>query len=70
MVCNTFFNFFLSFNLQDYIFQFAKKCEITSFCMMSLNVDLDEAAKCVDRIAGLSITRRLMTMSLLLPCAL
>ena len=47
MVCSTFLNFLL----RDYIFQSAK-CEITSFSMKSLHVDLNEAAKCVDRIAS------------------
>ena len=49
MVCSTFFKFLL-FNLRNYIFQSAKKCEITSFYMTSLHVDLNEAAKCVDII--------------------
>ena len=44
-----FFQFF-SFNLRNDIFQSAKKCEMTSFCMTSLHVDLNEAAKCVDII--------------------
>ena len=44
-----FFQFF-SFNLRNYILQSAKKCEMTSFCMTSLHVDLNEAAKCVDII--------------------
>ena len=48
-VCNTFFNFF-SLYLRNYIFQSAKKCEMTSFYMTSLHVDLNEAAKCVDII--------------------
>ena len=39
---------FFSFNLRNYIFQSAKKCEMTSFSMMSLHFDLNEAAKCVD----------------------
>ena len=34
-VMNTFFNFF-SFNLRNYTFQSAKKCEMTSFHMMSI----------------------------------
>ena len=33
-----------------YIFQSAKKCEMTSFYMTALHVDLNEAAKCVDNI--------------------
>ena len=45
-----FFQFFLSFNLLNYIVQSAKKCEMTSFSMMSFHVDLNEAAKCVDII--------------------
>ena len=49
MVCSTFFNFF-SFNLRNYISQSAKKCEMTSFSVTSLHVDLNEAAKCVDII--------------------
>ena len=44
---STFFNFF-SFNLRDFIFQSAKKCEMTSFYMTSLHLDPNEAAKCVD----------------------
>ena len=44
-----FFNFF-SFNLRNNIFQSAKKCEMTSFYMTSLLVDLNEAAKCFDII--------------------
>ena len=42
-----FFNFF-SFNLQDYVFKSAKRCEMTSFSMTSPHVDLNEAANCVD----------------------
>ena len=42
------FQFLSSFNLRNYIFQSAKKCKIASFSMMSLHVDLNEAAKCVD----------------------
>ena len=49
MVCSTFLNFF-SFNLRKYIFQSAKKCEMTSFDMTSIQVDPYEAAKCVDII--------------------
>ena len=36
--------------LRNYIFQSAKKCEMTSFSMTSLHVDLNEAAKFVDII--------------------
>ena len=32
------------------MFQSAKKCEMTSFSMTSLHVDLNEPAKCVDII--------------------
>ena len=39
-----FFHFF-SLNLRNYIFQSDKKCEMTSFYIMSLNVDLNVAAK-------------------------
>ena len=46
MVCSVFFNFF-SFNLRNHIFQSAKKYKMTSFCMTSLHVHLNEAAKCV-----------------------
>ena len=46
MVCSTFINFF-SFNLRNYMFQSAEKCEMTSFYMTSLHVGLNEAAKCV-----------------------
>ena len=49
MVCGSFFNFF-SFNLRNYIFHSAKECEMASFSMISLHVDLNEAAKCVDVI--------------------
>ena len=34
-----------SFNLRNYIFQSARKCEMTSFSLTSLHVDLNEAAK-------------------------
>ena len=44
------FSTFVSFNLRNYIFQCAKKCEMTSSYMTSLHVDLNEAAKCVDII--------------------
>ena len=47
MFCSTFFNF-VSLDLRNYIFQSAKKCEMTSFSLTSLHVDLNEAAKCVD----------------------
>ena len=30
------------------MFQSAKKCEMTSFSMTLLNIDLNEVAKCVD----------------------
>ena len=46
-VVQYFFQFFL-FNQRNYIFQSAKKCEMTSFYMTSLHVDPNEAAKCVD----------------------
>ena len=57
MVCSTFFIFF-SFNLRNDIFQFAKKCEMTSFSMTSLHVDVDlnKAAKCVDIINLIPLT--------------
>ena len=42
------FSNIFSLDLRNYIFQSAKKCEMTSFCMTSLHVDLNEAAKCVD----------------------
>ena len=45
-----FFSIVFSFNLRNYIFQSAKKCEMTSFYMTSLHVELNEAAKCVDII--------------------
>ena len=45
-----FFSIVFSFNLRHYIFQSSKKCEMTSFYMTSLDVDLNEAAKCVDII--------------------
>ena len=44
------FSIFFSFKLRNYIFQSAKKCEMTSLYMASLHVDLNEAAKCVDII--------------------
>ena len=47
MACCTFFNFF-SFNLRNYIFQSAKKWEMTPFSTTSLHFDLNEAARCVD----------------------
>ena len=37
---------FFSFDLRNYIFQSAEKCEMTSFSITSLHVDLNEAAKC------------------------
>ena len=46
MVCSTFIIFF-SFNLRNYIFQSAKKCEMTSSSITSFHVDLNEAAKYV-----------------------
>ena len=39
-----------SFNLQNYIFQSAKKCEMTPFYKTSFHVDLNEAAICVNII--------------------
>ena len=36
--------------LRHPVFQSAKKCEMTSFCMTLLHADLNEAAKCVDII--------------------
>ena len=59
-----FFSIVSSFNLRDYIFQSAKECEMTSFCMTSLHVDLNEAAKRFDIIpptllASLSCIRTL-----------
>ena len=39
-----FFTIFSPFNLKNYIFQSAKKCEMTSFSTASLHVDLNEAA--------------------------
>ena len=51
MACSTFFNvFFFTLDLRDYVFQYAMKCDMTSFSMTSLHVDLNEAAKCVDII--------------------
>ena len=44
------FSIFFCFNLRNYIFQSTKKCEMTSFSMMSLHVDLNKAAKRVDII--------------------
>ena len=41
-------DFILSVNLRNYVFQPAKKCEMTSFSLTSLHVDLNAAAKCVD----------------------
>ena len=37
-----------SLDLRSYVFQFGKKCEMTSFSMLSLHLDMNEAAKCVD----------------------
>ena len=54
MVFSTFSNFFF-FQSANLIFQSAKKCEMTSFSMTSLHVDLNKAAKCVDHIASLFI---------------
>ena len=59
-----FLSFVFPFNLRNYIFQSAEKCEMTSFGMTSLHVDLNEAPKCVDTIpptllASLSCIRRL-----------
>ena len=48
--CVVLFSIFFSFNLRSYIFQSANKCEMTSFSMTSLHVDLNEAARCVDII--------------------
>ena len=56
-----FFNFFLSQTAKNYIFQSAKKCELTSLSMTSLHVDLNEAAKCVD-ITLLASLSRLRTL--------
>ena len=42
------FSISFSFNLRNYIFQSAMKCEMTSFSMTSLHVDLNEATKSVD----------------------
>ena len=42
------FSIFSSFNLRNSIFQSAKKCEMTSFYVTSLHVDLNAAARCVD----------------------
>ena len=41
---------FFSFNLRNYIFQSAKKCEMTSSYMTSLHVDLNKAGECVNII--------------------
>ena len=43
----TCFQVFSLMNQQNYIFLSAKKCEMTSFYMTSLHVDLNEAAKYV-----------------------
>ena len=50
MVCSTFLQIFSL--LRNYKFQSVKKYEMTSFSMTSLHVDLNEAARCVDRIAS------------------
>ena len=42
------FSILFSFHLRNYIFQSAKKCEMTSISMTSFHADLNEAAKCVD----------------------
>ena len=59
------FSIFFSFNLRNYIFQSAKKCEMTSFYMTSLHVDSNEAAKCVDIIplTLLAFVSRLRTLA-------
>ena len=44
-----YFSFF-PFNLRNYIFQSAKKCEMTSFSIPSPQCDLNEASKCVDTL--------------------
>ena len=44
------FSTFFSLIVRKYIFQSAKKCEVTTFYMTSLQVDLNKAAKCVDII--------------------
>ena len=44
MMCST-FSISISFHLRNYVFKSAKKCEMTSFCMTSLHVDLFETAK-------------------------
>ena len=44
------FSIFYSFNLRNCTFQSTKKCEMTSFSITSLHVDLKEAAKCVNII--------------------
>ena len=50
-----------SFNLRNYTFQSAKKCEMASFYKTSLHVDLNEAAKCVDiMLASFSRLRTLV----------
>ena len=60
VVNSTFFNFFSFISVKpvsvkpaiskNQRFQSAKKCKMTSFYMISLNVDLNEAAKFVDII--------------------
>ena len=60
MACSTIFHFFLFYcYLRSYIFQ--SSCEVMSFSMMSLHVDLNEAAKCVDNkdassVNGITVT--------------
>ena len=61
MVCSTLFSIFFSFNLRNYIFQSAKKCEMTSFSMTSPHVNLNEAAKCLDPCVPLAI-KTIMTV--------
>ena len=51
-----FLSIFFSINSRNYIFQSAKKCEMTSFCMTSLHVNLNETAKCVDIIDIIPLT--------------
>ena len=49
--CVGHFSIFFSFILRNDILQSAKKCDMTSFCLTSLHLDLNEAAKCVDIIS-------------------
>ena len=53
--CVVLFSISFSFNLRNYILHSAKKNDMSSFSLTSLYVDLNEAAKCVDHIAGLFI---------------